>query len=1112
MQKIISKVVDFFNRVWAKEWVKAFCYIFGLGLLCFSLRAAFNDFTMPMSGDYVLQSYAFYAQGYEVFWDFIKTGEYPLFDFSNYLGANYLGTQSFYYVYSPLFYLLCLCPKQFLYQGIFFHLVFKFALGGLFMFILLRRYFHVSFRFSWIGGFIYAFSGWSLFYVWFHFGDVMAFFPLFIMGIERVLKERKGGLLALGTFLCGLSCYFFLVNFLLFGVLYAFYRWVYIYGINKKRGFSFKERYSVLTQGILYCLAGVLLAGICLFPSLHVATATNRTQTSSEYFIQLLSAFFASPSKVDGTLVVGEFKALKDIFASENLKELFNTLFVWSDRKIGTMEVPANVNYGYILSNWIYMNTNCWDNVLFDNPSLDNSIGGMFITTPLTLLLIPSIVNAFKSKRPWTIFGVIVCLILPFLPITAHSAFAFTSLYGRWQIWIVLIGIIFIIPTLDRFEKVNRKWVTVNLLLNYTFAVIVYMIAKNSGKLPTSYVFNIFGLKIPGLILITIAELIVMFVVWLIYRFKVFKPAMVKSIMMVMIVLEIAASTVCTLEQKGYYDWDEYYLSQPQFEELSDVIDEIQEEDAKTFYRIMNTEATRTTMNLPSTLNYNGASSFNSTYDFDLDVFKNRSRMAYGGGWTMGNHEKRYWLDQYIATKYYVIDKKDPNNDNAEYTRDRTELYDGRTSMSEEQQEYRLNMPWNYELYKSYDYHDVYINKNPIGIGYTVDNFINSSTVGTSKDATYYEEIYATTAIIENDDFEYVSSNSPESYFLSKYTAKYNSFSKSKWDLYFSPREDVSEFLTGNRTRQTYKMQNATYTKDELLKYISPKSKFFHRRWEANKYFGDQFILKLKEGNVKLAEKATDDNLCYINLSFKLGPKVLISFYNGDTLVTQDAHTHANSSLNNTNYEWKYQRGFYLNQPVDKIVIEFISDTDFDKVFSGSSLGSNMLNITYAYQKDIEEMQEVINQNIFTDVKYSNNKFTFNGNHTDNKIAVTTIPYDAGWTLLANDKEVEIIKVNGGFVGFITPKGEVSYTLKYFTPRLKEGLISTGAGLLMLIALCFVYKNKRSSILLCEQQIEAIYLSSLQEREDKYYKEVDAKFKKFISKIRSKIIKSSKEK
>jgi hypothetical protein len=243
-----------------------------------------------------------------------------------------------------------------------------------------------------------------------------------------------------------------------------------------------------------------------LFPSLHVATATNRTQTSSEYLLQLLSAFFAEPQRTDGALVLGEFKAFKEIFAGENLKELFNTLFVWSDRKIGTMEVPANVNYGYILSNWIYMNTNCWDNVLFDNPSLDNSIGGMFITTPLTLLLIPSIVRVFKTKRPWAIFGVIAGLILPFLPITAHAAFAFTSLYGRWQIWIVLVGIIFIIPTLDRFEVVDRRLISVNLIFNYLLAAAAFTIAIDAKKLPTDYIQKFLGMEIPGMVSIAIAE------------------------------------------------------------------------------------------------------------------------------------------------------------------------------------------------------------------------------------------------------------------------------------------------------------------------------------------------------------------------------------------------------------------------------------------------------------------------------------------------------------------------------------------------------------------------------------------------------------------------------
>ncbi len=1102
MKKVIDSIKDFFKKLSKNEYFKAFCYIYLIGLVCFSIEAIGNHFTLPLSGDYTLQTYAFYSQGYHIFWNFIKTGEYPLFDFSNYLGANYLGTQSFYYVFSPLFYLLCLWPEKLLYQGIFFHMVFKFALGGFFMYILLRKYFHVSFKMSWIGGFIYAFSGWTLFYLWFHFGDAMAFFPLFIMGIEKCLKERKGWLLGLATFLCGISNYFFLVNFCIFGAMYAIYRWIYIYGINKKRGYSAKVRWGVLLQGIGYGLAGVLMAGICLFPSLHVAMSTNRTQTSSSYLLSLLETIFVSPERVDGKLILGESKNLKEILTSDNLKNLFKNLFVWNDRKISTMDVPAKVNIGYILSNWIYMNTNCWDNIMFDNASLDNAIGGFFITTPLTMLLIPSIIQALKSKRPWTIFGVLICLALPFFPITSHAAFAFTSLYGRWQIWIVLIGIIFIIPTLDKFETINRRWVTVNLFFNYLLAICVYFISKGAGKIPTGDTFNVFGKDIPGMLIVSFVEILVMLIVWAIYRFKFFKPAMVKKLMMGIIVMEIGASTVITIENKGYANWDTYYLAQPQYEELTDIVKEMQEEDTD-FYRVMNTEATRSIMNLPSALNYNGASTFNSTYDFELDDFKNRSKMAYGGSWTMGNHEKRYWLDQYIGTKYYIIDKLDPNNDNDEYYRDRTVVYDGRTSMQEEQQDYRLNLGWNYDLYKSYDYYDVYKNNNFIGIGYCVDEYISSKSTSSSL-ATYYEELYATTAIIENEDMEKLAAFSEDLSMKTSYNVQYKTFSQSRWDLYFSPREDASSHLTNNRERQTYEIQKNSFTENEIKQYLPEGCGFLHRRWEENNYYGDQLILKLRNSNEPLAKLASDDNLCYINLSFKLGPKVLISFYNGDTLVTQDAHMNSNSSLNAENYEWKVQRGFYLNQPVDKIVIEFISDTYFNQVFSsGGSLRN--IDITYAYQSEIENMQEKINSSLLTDVNYHQNTFTFKSNTDKKKIAVTNIPYDAGWTLKANGKVHDMFKVNGGFIGFITNEELTEYELSYFTPKLKTGLLSTGVGLLLYLILGFVYKNKKINILSCEEQIASIYMKQQEIQEEKYFKEHEKYVHSVIEKIKKKI-------
>lgn len=1083
MKEIKMTLKKYYEKIKANEYVRAFFYIYVVGLIIFSLEAAFNSFTLPMMGDYHMQTYAFYAQGYEVFWNFLKTGEFPLFDFSNFLGANYLGTQSFYYVFSPLFYLLCLWPKRFLYQGIFFHLVFKFALGGFFFYILLRRYFRVSKKMSWLGGFIYAFSGWSLFYLWFHFGDVVAFFPLFLIGIEKCLQERKGWLLSLGLLLCGCASYFFLVNFCIFGIFYALYRWIYLYGINKKRGYKASIRWGVLCQGILYYGIGVLLAGFILLPSLHVASQSARTE--STYLLNLLSKIFQQPGYVDGTLTLGSIKPIKEIFQFSNLKELFKVLFIWDERIVSSTTIPGYQNIGYILSGWLFMNTNCWNATMFAVGPLDNAIGGMFITTPLTMLLIPSILMAVKKKRPWTIFGIIVCLILPFVPITSHLAFAFTNLYGRWQIWMVAIGILFIISTLDQFEKVDRRFVTFGLIINYALAALVFYCSKKSGMFP-SYDMQI----------VFYAELGVMALVYIIYRFKIFKPALVKNIMVGICVIEIAVSSVVTLEHKGFYDWDTYYFSQPSYHEMEKVIDDLQAED-KDFYRIYNTEATRLFVNLPSTLNYAGSSTFNSTYDFELVPFIKRSRMAYNGGWIMGDNEKRMYYDQYIGTKYYIVDKKDINNDNSEYYRDRSQYFDGHTKNEEEKQTYNINIPIGYRLYKEYEYYDVYLNENYIGIGYTVDCILPHSNAGTSSyRAADYEQMYTQLAIVENEDVEQLSSMFDVVY---SYTSQYEYMSQGSFNKYFSMRQDYEQ----DQIRKEYPIE--TIDKATISNILPSYSQFFHKRWEERNLFGDQIILELKDNYQSVCKVASKENKCYINLSFKLGPRVLISLYHDDVLVTQDAHMNCNSSLSDDRYEWKTQRGFYVDQPINKIVIEFIQDAAYSKVFNSDNF-LNAIDMYYQYENQIQQnLQNNLDHKLY-DVTYQKNCFTFKTNEATQRLAVTNIPYDDGWTLTCNQEEIPIYKVNGGFVGFVTPIGEVEYQLQYFTPQLKSGLMVTMAGLFLLIIVSFIYKNTRIDIKMIEEDRMVTYQQKIEKDDEEYMKifaqTIKQKTRRFFYKIK----------
>ena len=110
----------------------------------FGFKAFGNGFTMGFNGDYTLQTLAFYSDGYNKIWNFLRTGEFPMFDYSNFLGMNYFGTASFYYLTSPFYYLLLLCPKEFIFQGVYFLLLIKYGFGGMFFYILLRKYFNMD--------------------------------------------------------------------------------------------------------------------------------------------------------------------------------------------------------------------------------------------------------------------------------------------------------------------------------------------------------------------------------------------------------------------------------------------------------------------------------------------------------------------------------------------------------------------------------------------------------------------------------------------------------------------------------------------------------------------------------------------------------------------------------------------------------------------------------------------------------------------------------------------------------------------------------------------------------------------------------------------------------
>lgn len=1052
MDKVMQQIKRIFKKIKSNHYVQVFGTIYLVGLLFFIVPTFANNLTLPLNGDYTLQTYAFYADGYTRMWNFFRTGEYPLFNYSNILGTDYFGSFTFYYSTSPFFLLLLLVPYRFLYQGIYLLLIFKYAIGGTFFYMLLKKYFRLKDRTCFIGAIAYAFSGWTLYFLWFHFSDVVAVFPLIFMGIEMLLQKKKRWLLVLSFFLLGITNYFFLLPLGMLSVLYAIFRWMQLYYFNKNND-AIKYSYKILGQGILCILCGILLSGIVLFPSYLIVLESGRAE--STLLIDFLKFFFKDPQRIDGSLVLGDIRQLKDMFsfkyvigAGETAKTITLYDFIFKfDVKYGstTKSIP-----GYVLTEFFIMNFRCIGNAAY-NTGLDPAMGGMFITTPMALLVVPSCWNAIKKKNVLAIIGCVFCIALPFLPFTYYLLQGFTSIYGRWHIFLVVVALIFVLHTFDKIEEVHNNTFIVAILVNICLTLIGLNMSLKNGSL--SIVQSNGKYLVPSEHLIAYGlQIIYMFMACMLfigYRNKKWFSKM----MVGLVCAEVMVSCTLTAFQHGFADESTLFGGQEKLREEKTVIDYIQDNDGN-FYRISNAMATRAYTNLPATLSYNGISTFNSIYNNNLDDFLDRGKVKYGGSWSMGYHEKRAYFDEFLGIKYYIVNKEDINNDGV----DDKYIYNGTINANTATQNYALNLPFGYSLYKDFDTFAVYVNNEFIHLGFAYDNYIKNSVLGTYNDALYYDKLYSELAIVEDYNLKevkdlYKGGTQIPSYSLSNITY----VTSSRLDKYLSLREDCSDYTCHNISTVEPLDRHLINisTQDELRNALanSYKTDFMRSRWYEYNFFGDQFIIDNKQGTTVCGD-ASVDNPCYVEINFQMGPNALISLFNGNKLLTQDAHMTHNYAISSTNYERKKHRGFYVTEPITRTVVEFLSDTTLDKFNIGS------FSYQYSYYRDFKNAFDKFKAYPLEDIVVGVDSYQFKTNYDKEKILVLNVPYSNGWSLKINGKDTKIFRMQGGFIGIIANSGESQYELSYYTPGLKTGIWVSILGLLLAAFITITFNHK----------------------------------------------------
>ena len=170
-------------------------------------------------GDFNVQQVPFYQMVH----DAIRSGKWNWSTTTD-LGSNIIGSYSFYLLGSPFFWLTLPFPSKFVPYMMGPLLILKFGTASLTGYIYLRRYTRDK-NIAVLGGLMYAFSGFSVYNVFFnHFHEAIVFFPLLLAAIDEFMETKRKGVVALAVFACCMVNYYFFVGMVAFVIIYWFLR------------------------------------------------------------------------------------------------------------------------------------------------------------------------------------------------------------------------------------------------------------------------------------------------------------------------------------------------------------------------------------------------------------------------------------------------------------------------------------------------------------------------------------------------------------------------------------------------------------------------------------------------------------------------------------------------------------------------------------------------------------------------------------------------------------------------------------------------------------------------------------------------------------------------
>jgi len=247
--------------------------------------------------------------------DWIKNGG-GLWNWHNDLGSSFIGSFSFYNLSSPFVLIGLLFPSSwfpYLVGPIF---ILKYAVAGLTSYMFLKRYVKNQ-KYAIIGSLLYSFSGFQITnMLFYHFHDIVAFFPLVLWSLDKLVLDNKKIYFALSVALIVFTNYFFFIGIAIFCI---------IYFVVKLLTKEYIVTWTKFIQIAFEALLGIGISAVILLPSLVFVLGNPRVGGSWNFINAFVFSIGRYVDIIRAFIMPSEIMSYRAMVVSSNYRsvELF---------------------------------------------------------------------------------------------------------------------------------------------------------------------------------------------------------------------------------------------------------------------------------------------------------------------------------------------------------------------------------------------------------------------------------------------------------------------------------------------------------------------------------------------------------------------------------------------------------------------------------------------------------------------------------------------------------------------------------------------------------------------------------------------------------------------